>query len=259
MHEDDQALRMLEYLCESQETRLDRLMEMVHDRDRLVVRTSSTGTCGHDGPVTNVILPAKDTSRPRVVVMAHYDCWPGSYGYNDNGTGLVAALLLQDRLPAHAEIVFTDNEEKGFRGADRYLDESPGEIAFGVNLDIVGVPDTVYFKTYGDMEITVPEGIKSRRLPSLVPNDCQAFAHRKIPAVIVMSGPTQDGPAEPMLRFLTDIWDYQHGGPLDRRDGAGLLSMAQVRRAADFAAAIVSADGGRPRKRQELSHAIHAR
>ena len=66
-----------------------------------------------------LVIPS--TSDSVIVLSAHYDAVPGSYGYNDNGMALITALKLINKLSANVEFVFTNGEEQGGLGAEYYL------------------------------------------------------------------------------------------------------------------------------------------
>jgi hypothetical protein len=101
-----------------------------------------------DYGVTNIIVPAKHRKGRKIVLCAHYDVFPGSSGYYDNGAALALLLDLAPGLAeeAHVEILFSDKEESGGLGVEHYLSTKGGRnIALAINLDIIGLPDTVYY------------------------------------------------------------------------------------------------------------------
>jgi hypothetical protein len=210
------AAGKLEYLCESPNTRLTHLHNLIEDKQHLIVQ--------HKDGMTNFVVPAKDKKADRIVLTAHHDIIRGSYGYNDNGTGLVALLQLQGKLPDNCELVFTDQEESGYRGASMYLEMRPHPIQLNINLDIVGVPDSVYYKIYGDIDFGLTD---AHRLDSLPFNDSVAFDRVDIPSVILMTGPTPRSAAT-SWDFVGRIWTYQHCGMDDTRDGIKKLDMAML-------------------------------
>ena len=61
----------------------------------------------------NMALVVPSASERVIVLCAHYDAVPGSYGFNDNGMALVTALNLIHKLPYNVEFVFTNCEEQG--------------------------------------------------------------------------------------------------------------------------------------------------
>lgn len=95
-------------------------------------------------PTTNIIIPAI-SQQNKIVVSAHYDVVWNSKGYNDNGSGVLSAFLVGlNNINSNVEIVFTDREELGGGGADLYIFENLNNIKYNINLDVCGLPDTVY-------------------------------------------------------------------------------------------------------------------
>lgn len=77
------------------------------------------------------VLPGRDRSAPAVVVMAHYDAVPFSFGASDDGAGTVAVLETARALSAgpqpRRDVIFllTDGEELGLTGAQLFFDQHP--------------------------------------------------------------------------------------------------------------------------------------
>ena len=88
-----------------------------------------------------VVPSAKEDA---VVLCAHFDVFPGSYGYNDNGMALVTVLKMLGTMSDNVEVVFTNGEEYGAVGAKYYLGHVKKHIEGCVNLDVVGCFDQVY-------------------------------------------------------------------------------------------------------------------
>jgi hypothetical protein len=100
------------------------------------------------GGVNNIIVPASQKGTPKIVLCAHYDVYPGSSGYYDNGAAVAMLLDMAPTLQAfpQVEILFLDQEESGGLGSEHYLSSSYGKnILLAINLDIIGLPDTVYY------------------------------------------------------------------------------------------------------------------
>ena len=84
-------------------------------------------------PVDNIvgILPGKDSRKPAVVVMSHYDTVPNSPGAADDTAGVAAMLEIARALKAGAtldrDVIFliTDGEELGLLGATAFFDNDP--------------------------------------------------------------------------------------------------------------------------------------
>lgn len=80
---------------------------------------------------TNYILnvaPAKPSSKPPILLAAHYDGVPGTPGADDNATGVAVLLELmrefaQNPPPVPLRFVAFDLEEYGMLGSDAYVKE----------------------------------------------------------------------------------------------------------------------------------------
>ncbi len=104
----------------------------------------------------NIIVPARGFG---VIVSCHYDVKQGSYGANDNGSGVAVALDLIRRLKEQptqnigVTYLFFDGEEKssapikmgGLRGSSDYLKKLNVDDVLGFyNLDMIGSGDRLY-------------------------------------------------------------------------------------------------------------------
>ncbi len=103
--------------------------------------------------VDNVICLKRGVHPGRaVVLMAHYDAVPRSYGAADDGAGVAAILetlrALQHSPPFANDLVavFTDAEEEGLLGAEAFVDLHPWarQAAVVLNVDARGVSGPTY-------------------------------------------------------------------------------------------------------------------
>ncbi|MCS1351941.1 M28 family metallopeptidase [Mechercharimyces sp. CAU 1602] len=107
----------------------------------------------------NVIaeLPAKIAKKKAktIVIGAHYDSIDGP-GANDNASGTatlleVAKALSKEKFRHNIRFIFFGAEESGLIGAEKYVeslsDEEKQDIAAMINLDMVGVGDTLNIMT----------------------------------------------------------------------------------------------------------------
>ncbi|GAA0574953.1 M20/M25/M40 family metallo-hydrolase [Rhizomicrobium electricum] len=84
-------------------------------------------------PVTNIIgtLKGKDSTKPAVLVMSHYDSAPDSPGAGDDSAGVAAALEIARAMKASGvpdrDVIFlvTDGEELGLMGAAAFFHQDP--------------------------------------------------------------------------------------------------------------------------------------
>jgi len=158
----------------------------------------------------NIVVPSKDPTKKKIVLTAHYDVVRGSKGYNDNLSGVVSLIALQDKIPDNCELVITDNEEIGYLGAEAYALKHKKEILCNINLDIVGIPDSIFYTKYR-FPYNVDSKYNATQLFSLPYNDSWAFNAQDIPAIILMTGYGDE------TSFLRNIWQYMHNGPQDNK------------------------------------------
>ena len=159
--------------------------------------------CGED---MAVVVPA--AADDAVVLCAHFDAVPGSFGYNDNGMSLGIILSLLNKLPKITEVVFTNGEECGFLGAEYYLNHTRKRILGCVNLDVCGFGNMLYCDPMNSA-LELP-GCKTGRMPL---NDGCIFAANGIPAVTLSTGPAD----VPFAEGIRQIGRTIHNGPLDNK------------------------------------------
>ena len=134
----------------------------------------------------DMALVVSSSAEKVIVLSAHYDAVPGSYGYNDNGMALVTALKLINKLPANVEFVFTNGEEQGGLGAEFYLQNTQKQVVGCVNLDVVGCFDQVYLDPMNCYAARSLTNCKQGMMPF---SDAHIFAQNGIRSVCLSSGP----------------------------------------------------------------------
>ena len=163
--------------------------------------------------IKNIIVPARDRTKPKIVLTSHYDAFPGSLGYNDNASGISALLSIQEIIPDHCEIVFTDYEEMGALGATMYAEESEaGSILFNINLDIISIGDFIFEERYSQKEyrIRTPKMEKLYNCQNIPCNDSHAFCRSDISSILIISNNHDDE-----YSLVNNVWHYQHNGVHD--------------------------------------------
>jgi Zn-dependent M28 family amino/carboxypeptidase len=154
----------------------------------------------------NMALVAPSAVEKVIVLSAHYDAIPGSYGYNDNGMALVTALKLLHKLPANVEFVFTNCEEQGGLGAEYYLAHTQKQIIGCVNLDVVGCFNQVYLDT---MNFYAARSLKAKM--GLMPySDAHVFARDGIPSVCFSSGPAETDFRSGIMAIFSTVHNNQN-------------------------------------------------
>jgi hypothetical protein len=151
----------------------------------------------------------ESSERHPISLVAHFDKAYGSYGYNDNGMALVAILGMLDRLPSNVEVVFTNGEERGCVGAEKYLDSRTDKPIHCVNLDVCGFGDRVYLDR---MNSTHLDGIKDVVNGCCPVNDAWRFRDRDIESTCVSTSYGDD-----FNEGIRKIFDTMHNARYDNR------------------------------------------
>ncbi len=181
------------------EERFNKILSLI-ERDYIVED-------GFDGK--NIIIPA--ASYKKLTLMAHYDVFPGSLGYNDNSSSIAVLLSLQNKVNGNIEIVFTDREELDRAGACDYINKNNPEAV--INLDVAGVGDSVfYYDTLGNFPLDFQKAYSEiYQLPSHPTCDSSATSYAGIPSLLV-SASYADSP-DPIGEILKTM----HNEQLDNR------------------------------------------
>lgn len=173
--------------------------------------------------IINCIVKAKNRSNGIISITAHYDLYPGSTGLNDNATGIVAALLVLEQIKDkpqfdNVEICFTDHEETGGQGAKHYIksmEEKNIKIIANINLDVVGLPGSLFFEDTNMMRYEFPsisnhlvDGGFALNLPNIPFNDSHIFRTYRIPSILLISGSSKQD-------VITEIFLNEHCGVHD--------------------------------------------
>ena len=160
-----------------------------------------------DGDLVNIIVPARE-QKGKIALVAHHDVLPGSYGYNDNSTGVVSLLKMQFKVPDNVEIVFTDGEERGGRGCELYLTKSVNP-RMAINLDVVGLGDKIFYEEYGPKgKIRIGAKDPMEYYRSIPFSDSYILNHFNVPNILILTGSSHDS-------LIDEIWKAQHNGPND--------------------------------------------
>jgi len=177
----------------------------------------------------NVIVTIGSGSRD-LLLSAHFDAAAGHSGLTagalDNGAGVIALVHLADRLRTarmrhRVRIVFFDMEETGLIGSRHHVAGlEPGRVAAAVNVDVVGIGDTILLgpsrRTGNERlyEVAARTCAQDRQpcieFPNYAPSDHLAFADSGIPHLAVGLMPRLEA---------HQFWLRLNGG-----DNAGLVS-----------------------------------
>lgn len=160
--------------------------------------------------ITNIIVPARK-QYGKLVLTAHHDVFPGSIGYNDNSTGVVTLLKLQDDLPDDVELVFTDHEERSGMGCTAYLAQERDEETLprmAINVDVVGLGQKVFGVKYGFTDKIDLSDTDIDFLDSVPFNDSCILENFNVPNIFVFTG-TQK------RNIVNEIFSAQHNNHND--------------------------------------------
>ncbi len=198
------------------EERLNRICSLIKRPYTIQAQKPHTGFLYISDNMTdikNIIIPARDLTKPKIVLTAHYDNFPGSLGYNDNASGISALLSIQEIIPDNCEIVFTDYEEKGALGASLYLEKSEeGSILFNINLDIISIGEYIFQEKYSQYKYSIktPEADKFYSCQNIPCNDSHAFSCASVSSILIISNNHDDE-----YSLVNNVWHYQHNGVYD--------------------------------------------
>ena len=188
----------------------------------------------------NVVVPFHE-GNPRSVIGAHYDSVSGSTGANDNAAGVCVLLealkhMLKTPPSVPVDVVFFDQEERGFRGSQGYIERVSSEnIRAFLNLDVCGVGDTITLAprehvTYSPLKNTLEQVEQSgrhqvRTIHELPINDAWSFEQADIPNVTACILPYDE--VDKMVSYVRamnkfefpdaypTVMDTMHHGELD--------------------------------------------
>lgn len=131
--------------------------------------------------------------RPGIVLSAHCDSW--TQGAWDNASGVASLLVLADWLAgqevAHdVAMCFTGAEEFGLFGSRHFCSRHPGEFAFAVNVDGVGLRGAELQARCSDQELAGMPPLKGvySELPLTPWGDHFAFHRAGLRTVFLTSG-----------------------------------------------------------------------
>lgn len=126
----------------------------------------------------NIVIPSSNNNI--ITLSAHYDVFPNSLGYNDNTSGVVAVLNILDKLPSNIEVVFTDGEETGYKGAKLYKLYTNKYIVANVNVDVCGLDGVIYL----DNSINCLDKCLNNCMIGIMPgNDGEVFRKYNVPSI----------------------------------------------------------------------------
>ena len=191
--------------------RIEKLIELIIKyTGRTVIKFTVTK---YQRQITNLIVKANNNINGIITVTAHHDLYPGSTGVNDNASGIVAIIQLLNKMQgdpkySNVEICFTDGEEIGGIGAHIYCEENESNILANINLDVVGLPDKLFFDIqplmgntyYGIKQWMTEFGTLYPRIPF---NDSYIFDMFNIPSMLIVSG-------KDSKNLIPDIFSSEH-------------------------------------------------
>lgn len=224
--------RILQITDRSQSKRFQKILSHITRPHR--VQTVRMG--GEE--VVNIIVPAKKQAG-KITLTAHHDVFPNSIGYNDNSTGVVTLLKLQDLLPDDVELVFTDQEEHGGRGCQAYLEEEERKGTLpriAINVDVVGLGNKVFGAAYGDVAQINLEGTAIEFMDYIPFSDSYILNRFDVPNILLVTGTNRHS-------LITDIFEAQHCGRNDGR--VDLISETAMNKVFDTLTTLIKHNTGR--------------
>lgn len=168
------------------------------------------------GIVNYILTPWRE--EPGLLLCAHYDAVPGSFGANDNAASLCILIALAKELRERSlpvRFAFFDGEESGRAGSRLYASQAERTSLTGViNLDVCGFGDSLAI--YGRGHEARPSlrpfstrailGKYNGQVVNYLPeSDDASFAGSRIPAMSLCVVPRSD------LRYLKAMSAYGNG------------------------------------------------
>lgn len=148
-----------------------------------------------------VTIPGRDLSEEVLVVGAHYDSVPYSYGAWDNGAGAVQMLSLLEHLKENrprrtVKVIWFGSEETGLRGSRAYLEAHESELSNVrgmLNVDVGGSilgKELIFLAAVNDVEAWIrlllrEEGYEAVTVPKLMSSDSANFNDYGIPSISI--------------------------------------------------------------------------
>lgn len=188
------------------------------------VGISPAGAVSRAATVHNLVARRPGTaSTGAVLLMAHYDGVPGSYGAGDNGAGVAAilealrALAAGPALRNDVIVLFSDAEEVGLLGAQAFVDEHPwmADVALVLNFEARGVngPSQLFQTSAGNDRLV-------REFAAAAPHPAGSSlsyeVYRRMPNDTDLSVFLRADPALPAMNFAFVGGHTHYHTPLDR-------------------------------------------
>ena len=197
--------RILQITDKNKDRRLRKIIAQLHKNYIIQTALPSDSSFPTSDELVNIIVPAKDQTN-KIAIMGHWDVFPGSSGFNDNSSGIVTLLKLQDCLPNNVELVFTDGEEHGGTGCQYYLENFPTPKE-AINVDVVGLGDKIFYEMYG--KVTTFKVPTDAELYSHIPfSDSYILQNYGVPNILLLTGRSK-------LCLIENIFHAQHCGKDD--------------------------------------------
>jgi len=198
---------ILEITSTDREERLEKITSMIFRKFNLQERKVEDQFYT-PSRLTNIILPAKDQDN-KVTIMAHWDLYPESLGYNDNSSGVATILKLQAmNVPDNVEFVITDGEEIGGQGCRQYLEEHTHPKQ-AINIDVVGLAGKIFYEEYvKKTSFNIPSSFVS--YPHIPFSDSYILEDYGIPNILMVTGKDKSC-------LIREIFESEHCGINDNK------------------------------------------
>lgn len=196
-----------------------------------------------------------------VLLMAHYDAVPGSYGAGDDATGVTAILETLRALKAGPPlrndllVLFSDAEEVGLLGAHAFHDEHPWARGVSLVLNFEGRGHTgpvLMFETSRGNGALVREAAAALRHPS--GNSLMADVYRRLPNDTDVSVFLRSERPYHALNFGFIGGHTHYHTPLDRADE---LNPATLQHHGEYALALARRFGGADLRRLDAPDRVY--
>ncbi|UXI66272.1 cyclic peptide export ABC transporter [Tahibacter amnicola] len=180
-----------------------------------------------------------DSSRPALVISAHYDSAPAGPGAADNGLGVAAVMafaqssFVRENVTQNLILLFTDAEEQGARGAKAFVNQHPlaNRAGYVVNLDSLGAAGPLVAYDLGAIPATT-FAVALKSAAGLSYSGAIGALYRLMPNTTDLSVYSRAGIAGVSLGHVVGDGGYHLSGDrLERLDEAQFTRLAAVLRA----------------------------
>lgn len=151
----------------------------------------------YEDGVRNVIVSMTD-KEDYLLLVAHYDLFPGSTGINDNTASIAVLINVILSIQANGnktlpfKVLFPDKEESGMVGSSEYINRHGEHIIGAFVLDIVGYGDTLVHGSVKNEAFDFLTKYNIIPVDTILPSDNLIFNANAIPNTLIVATHKED-------------------------------------------------------------------